>query len=698
MTTTTREFRPLSASPLVTGAGQQDGTAELAEGLARHSALTPQSITTLLTVPDPAAADRIAAALDERTDLPSGLLARLVAHRPDLRHATAQLKNVLFPDRTDACHTFARTVAAVAHRPDALQHQHLAGEQFQAAAAAADPAALLDLLGHLFTTAPLAGPVDAALGALLNARAELPPTAFDRAAATARERTRRTRLTAALAALRVETIRAIAEHTGGLTLAAECWYDALTTAAETPEQAGQALALAVVAAPALITGQAAACPWPGVHRRWNQLLAHRSQENATRWDDAWSRAAANADGSRWDTSQRALIGGYDLMADHVRTTYPDASAPPTPDTCWAADPAGRPLLHEVADHLTWYLGHSPLVHFDDAQLIRFVRALAKNRRDKIPGALHHHGLIAAIKAARSKTALLTRVVRTDLGIVIPARDEAHRLTGNGGLDNPLTAKLAQLSWLLSSCPDAHATVLLVDEAADGATAQSAQQLALHHPGINVTAAVRPDAGSAKGGAVLWGLRQLLEAGHHIVAYTDFDLTYPVDQLGLLVTALDRPGTGAVIGSRRLRDSHGYYPPAGPTSATNLYRRAVSELLDLNVTDPQAGFKAFTADALLEALPRVADRGLAFDTEVLAVVRAAGHHVAEVGIAALHRYVDGQVGTPRDYDAMLTAVRDQAIRLGLDPDARATPTWDRIRQAGSLAAAARLNLGAVPGPR
>ncbi|MDI5969916.1 glycosyltransferase [Streptomyces sp. SL13] len=698
MTTPIRQFQPLTASPLLTGAGVQDGSADLAVRLAREATLTSQSITGLLAIAEATVADRIATALDERTDLPPELLARLVAHRPDLRRATAQLKNVLFPASTGACHTFARTVAALAHRPESLQHEHLSGARFQAAAAAADPDVLVELLGHLFTTAPLAGPVDAALGALLNARAELLPTAFDRAAAAARERTRRTRLAAALASRRGETVREIAEHTGGLTLAAERWYDALTAAAETPEQAGHALALAVVAAPALLTGQAAACPWPGVRRRWNQLLAHRPQGNTTRWDEAWSRAAANADGSRWDTSQRSLISAYDLLADHIRTTYPDASAPPTPDTCWAADPAGRELLHEIADHLTGHLGQSPLVHFDDTQLIRFVRALAKNRRDKIPGVLHVHGLIAAIKAARSKTALLTRAVRTDLGIVIPARNEAHRLTGTGRTDDPLTAKLAQLSWLLSSCPDTRATVLLVDEAADGATAQAAQQLAPHHPGINVATSVRPDTGSAKGGAVLWGLRQLLEAGHSIVAYTDFDLTYPLDQLGLHVAALDRPGTGAVIGSRRLPDSHGYYPPAGPTPATRLYRRTVSELLDLNVTDPQAGFKAFTAEALTDVLPQMVDRSLAFDTELLATVQAAGHHLTEVGIAALHRYVDGQTGTPRDYDAMLTAVRDQAVRLGLDPAERTTPTWDRIRQAGSLAAAASLDLGVVPGPR
>ncbi|MGZ2361525.1 hypothetical protein LRE75_33415 [Streptomyces sp. 372A] len=58
-----------------------------------------------------------------------------------------------------------------------------------------------------------------------------------------------------------------------------------------------------------------------------------------------------------------------------------------------------------------------------------------------------------------------------------------------------------------------------------------------------------------------------------------------------------------------------------------------------------------------------------------------------GPAALHRYVNGQVGTPRDYDTMLAASHQQAVRHGLDPDNRATPIWDRIREAGSLTNAA-----------
>ncbi|MFD9605747.1 hypothetical protein [Streptomyces sp. NPDC059970] len=116
-------------------------------------------------------------------------------------------------------------------------------------------------------------------------------------------------------------------------------------------------------------------------------------------------------------------------------------------------------------------------------------------------------------------------------------------------------------------------------------------------------------------------------------------------------------------------------------------QAVNELLGLHVTDPQAGFKAFTRTALAGALPRVTDHRLSFDTDMLVALQHTGNHIVEVGVAALHRYVDGQVGTPRDYDTMLAAVHQQAVRHGLDPSDRATPIWDRIREAGSLTAAA-----------
>ncbi|MFG2333412.1 hypothetical protein ACGFMM_27835 [Streptomyces sp. NPDC048604] len=687
-----RTFLPLAESPLLAAQQAASEYADLAVNLAETAAPDLATLRSLLSITRSDVAERIAQAFDERTDLGPDALAVLVAQRPDLKKATSRLKNHLFPDGA-GCHRFTRTMAALAHRPENIDEYFLSTDRFHTAAGAADESALHDLLGPLLSSARLAESADAGLAALLAARPVTSPLSL--AADAARERTRLGHLREALVARREQTISEIAQHTGGLTLAATTWYDAVTAAADTSEQAERALALVGLAGAALGAGEDPECTWPAVQARWHQVTAaaRTARSHPDVWTRAWTAAETTEDGSLWDPTQRALVAGYDLLATHVRTACADRETPPTPTQCWAMDPAGRALIHVIADHLTGHDGHSPLSHFDDALLISFIRGLAKNRRDKIPGGLQISGLVAAVKAARSKAHLLTHPTTQNIGIVIPTRDEAHRIrpSGPGAEDgeNALATKVAQLAWLLEARPDAHAQILLVDEDPDGASAGAAAGISASHPQIQLTIATRSEPGtSVKGGAVLWGLAQLLDAGHTTLAYTDLDLTYPLDQLGLLLATLDHPGTGAAIGSRRLAGSHGYYPPAGPTRETRLYQEVVNELLDLDVTDPQAGFKAFTSPAVRTALPLVADRRLSFDTELLAVLQRAGHTVAEVGVAALHHYVDGRVGTPRDYDTMLAAVHLQAVRHGFDPEARSTRMWDKVRAAGSLAAAAQ----------
>ncbi|MFG1872255.1 glycosyltransferase family protein [Micromonospora arborensis] len=685
-----RVFAPLAESPLLNRLDAED--ADLAVLLAATSNPEPATVRVLLSITAMPVADRVARALDDRTDLPLTSLALLAAHRPDAKRATGTLRGRLFPDAAapGTCHTFARTVAALAHQPASVDDAYLSGERFRESAAAADPAVLGELLAPLLDADTFSDPAEAGLIALLDARASRAPTAqVDLAGTAALTRARRHRVRAGLIARREQTIRGLAHHTAGLTLAANLWFDALITAADTPAQASQALAMTEDAADTLASGGDLGCAWPAVRSRWQQVIAARTpNSHPSGWEQAWQAAETTDDGARWDDTQRALVAGYELLAEHVRTTWRRSDVPPTPDQCWAVDPTGRALLHLVADHLTGYQTHSPLAHYDDRLLIAFVHGLAKNRRDDRSTDLHIAGLIAAIKAARSKAALLARTVPADLGLVVPMRAETQRLIPVPNGDDALTAKVAQLGWLLAAHPDARADLLLVDESTDSASARAAAHaIQTDHPQIRVTIAARPDHGSAKGGAVLWGLAELAGAGRTILAYTDLDLTYPLDQLGLHIAALDQPTVGTVIGSRRRPDSHGYYPPAGPTPATLLYQRAVRDLLQLDATDPQAGFKAFSVAALRAALPLVTDQCLAFDTDLLAAIRRSEYTVAEVGIAALHQYIEGQRGTPRDYDAMLNAVHRQALRHGLDPDLRRTPTWDRIRRAGCLAVAA-----------
>jgi hypothetical protein len=702
MTTTVppRVFLPLADSPLIRPGRFATEDAQYAVDLAAAADPTPALVAALLSITRSDPADRIAAALDQRSDLPATVLAMLVTARPDAHAATARLKELLFP-AGNGCHRFSRTIAALAHRPDTLDPDFLGSAQFADSAPAADPAVLHDVLAPLLSGPSLTGHAITGLAALLAARRRTQPgtAPVDLAIETALTRARLAELRAPLIDRRGQVIAALAGHTGGLTLAVDAWYDALIATVDTPEHAARALDLADHTATALADGKDLDCPWPAVRRRWHQVreCARTQHTHPAVWARAWNSAATTQEGSVWDPVQRGLVAGYDLLTDHVRVHHPDGD--PGPQRCWAADSAGRTLLHTIADHLAGHDGHSPLPHFDDALLIRFIQALATERRDRIPGELQVHGLIAAVKAARSKAYLHT-VGTTRIGIAIPTRGEAHRLpapdTGHG--DNALTTKIAQLRWLLDARPDIRVDILLVDEDPDSASAHAAAQIDSTHSQIRLTVAARP-AGelSAKGGAVLWGLGQLLDAGATTLAYTDLDLTYPLDQLGLLLHPLDQPGTAAVVGSRRLASSYGYYPRSGPEATVRLYQKVVHELLGVDVADPQAGFKAFTAQALRTALPEVVDYHLSFDSELLAVLRKGGHTIVEVGVAALHRYVNGHVGTPRDYDTMLTAVQRQAARHGLTAPERATPVLDRIRAAGSLAAAAaKVQTGSGPG--
>jgi hypothetical protein len=651
---------------------------------------TPALVTGLLSITRPEVADRIAAALDQRCDLPAAALAMLIAARPDARAATARLKALLFP-AGPGCHRLTRAVAALAYRPDALDAEFVGSDRFAAFAAAADPAVLLDLLTPLLTAPNLPAQAVTGLSALLAARQLTGPgtAPLDLAIEKALTAARQADCRAPLTDRRAQVIAALTEHTGGLSMALDAWYDTLTATADTPRNAAHALRVADHAPAALAASNDLDCPWPAVRHRWHQVAACARAQRAHPpvWADAWAGAAATHEGSVWDPVQRGLVAAYDLLTDHVRATHPDRDPAPTPQQCWAADPPGRALLHTAADHLTGHHGHSPLPHFDDALLIGFIHALAA-RRDRTPGDLPVHALIAAVKAARSKTHLHTAAT-TCIGIVIPTRGETHHLPTPGtGHGNALTTKIAQLGWLIDTRPDLHIEILLVDEDPDSACAHAAANVHPTHPRIRLSIATRP-AGktSAKGGAVLWGLAQLLDTGATTLAYTDLDLTYPLDQLGLLLHRLDQPDTAAAVGSRRLPTSHGYYPPTGPPPTVRLYQQAVHELLGLDVTDPQAGFKAFTPQPLRAALPRVADQHLSFDTELLTVLRQAGHTITETGVATLHRYTTDHPGTPRDYDTMLTAVHRQAARHGLAPRDRPTPALHRIRAAGSLTAAA-----------
>jgi hypothetical protein len=393
-----------------------------------------------------------------------------------------------------------------------------------------------------------------------------------------------------------------------------------------------------------------------------------------------------------------LTAALTLLVDHVRGHLMRAPGVADVLRCWVTDPPGRELLNVLADRLASSAANNLPDSANDVELVHACRPVVTAPDDPAVAGLAKHGLIAAVKAARSKRYIGELSAPLRLGIAVPMRDEAARVR-QASPDSPegqdaVRAKWAQLDWLTAGQPLFAVDLVFVDEAVpfDSALAASESLSRLAeadaHRSIYATALACPrsiadDPSTAKGGAVTHGLRYLIERGCDVVMYTDLDLTYPLQQVGLLLGRMSNPVVGVAIGSRRRPDSFGYYPSSGPNATGRLYQQAVTELLKIpEISDPQAGFKAFRAHVAEQILGRSIDHSLTFDTEFLVLAKLNGHELSEIGVCAFHNYQEG-ASAARDYGRMLDNVRAQADRLGIDVNGRPTPTLDRIRKCGGF---------------
>lgn len=120
----------------------------------------------------------------------------------------------------------------------------------------------------------------------------------------------------------------------------------------------------------------------------------------------------------------------------------------------------------------------------------------------------------------------------------------------------------------------------------------------------------------------------------IVMYTDCDLAYGTDAIGLVPDYMTE-NTDAVIGSRNLR-SDGY---EGYTFlrklASKAYIKVLCILAGFKMTDSQCGFKAFRGDLAREVFSECEIDGFAFDFEVLLRVNKHGGRIAEMPVKIIN---------------------------------------------------------------
>lgn len=194
-------------------------------------------------------------------------------------------------------------------------------------------------------------------------------------------------------------------------------------------------------------------------------------------------------------------------------------------------------------------------------------------------------------------------------MVIPAYNEEHRLP-------------ATLSAVLAHLRDRGRPfeVVVADDGSSDATARIARAA-----GPEVRVLCLPHRG--KGAAVRDGV---LASCGGLVLVTDADLSTPIEEVDLLVAALER--CEVAIGSRNV---------AGARVAVRqrLDRRLMGRVFNLLVRalllpglhDTQCGVKLFRRDVAVAVFRRCRSDGFAFDVEALSLARQLGHRVAEVAV-------------------------------------------------------------------
>ncbi|GIV54534.1 MAG: glycosyl transferase [Candidatus Kapaibacterium sp.] len=198
-----------------------------------------------------------------------------------------------------------------------------------------------------------------------------------------------------------------------------------------------------------------------------------------------------------------------------------------------------------------------------------------------------------------------------LTLIIPAYNEEERIGGT--LEKVLAfLRLQPYTWEL----------IVVDDGSQDRTAEIVSSFA---PSVVL---YRLTANRGKGAAVRTGM--LLAQGQYR-AFTDADLSTPIEELGKMLAAFER-GADVVIGSRRVdrklvRKRQPWYREMIGVAGNLL----VQLVLVRGYQDTQCGFKGCTAPAAIEIFSRAIIDGFAFDIEMIYLATRLGFRIEQIGV-------------------------------------------------------------------
>lgn len=110
-----------------------------------------------------------------------------------------------------------------------------------------------------------------------------------------------------------------------------------------------------------------------------------------------------------------------------------------------------------------------------------------------------------------------------------------------------------------------------------------------------------------------------------ICFTDGDLAYSLNHLFLLVEALEN--NEVVIGNRNLGEKN--IRNIKRIIAGEAFNRMVRVILNLNITDTQAGIKGFRKEAAKELFTLNRIKNFAFDAELLYVAKLKGYRIGQI---------------------------------------------------------------------
>jgi len=210
-----------------------------------------------------------------------------------------------------------------------------------------------------------------------------------------------------------------------------------------------------------------------------------------------------------------------------------------------------------------------------------------------------------------------------ISLVVPAYNEQDRIE----------ASLIDIARFIEGYPRLD-EVLIVDDGSSDSTAEIVRNFIGQQPTDTPFRLLQYGANRGKGYAVAHGLKT---AQREIVAFSDTDLSAPIDQLTQLIDAIES-GADIAIGSRRLPDSVVKGLPGSRQLMGKIFSKLTRVLVVPGIADTQCGFKAYRKEVAHKLVELQKMDGYTFDVEHLLLARQMGLKVAEIPV--LWIFTDG----------------------------------------------------------